>query len=115
MPPSERVAFWEQRVSAAGAKPSPLDLIYLADAYLEATGIDRGESVAFLAPCGPGSFVIARVDEDARVLGFDAVTFGPDDGDHLRPTARAAIRRVARAYAWISDCEEEAALGTTPT
>lgn len=35
VPPSERVAFWEQRVSAAGTKPSPLDLIYLADAYLD--------------------------------------------------------------------------------
>ena len=35
VPPSERVAFWERRVSAAGTKPSPLDLVYLADAYLD--------------------------------------------------------------------------------
>jgi tetratricopeptide (TPR) repeat protein len=34
-PPSERVAFWERRVSAAGTSPSYLDLIYLADAYLD--------------------------------------------------------------------------------
>lgn len=35
VPPSERVAFWERRVSAAGTRPSPLDLVYLADAYLD--------------------------------------------------------------------------------
>jgi tetratricopeptide (TPR) repeat protein len=35
VPPSERVAFWERRVSTAGAIPSYLDLIYLADAYLD--------------------------------------------------------------------------------
>jgi len=35
VPPNERVAFWEQRVAAAGTTPSYLDLIYLADAYLD--------------------------------------------------------------------------------
>ncbi|TMB57837.1 MAG: tetratricopeptide repeat protein [Chloroflexi bacterium] len=35
VPPAERVAFWERRVSAAGSSPSYLDLIYLADAYLD--------------------------------------------------------------------------------
>ncbi len=35
LPPSERVAFWERRVSAAGANLSYLDLVYLADAYLD--------------------------------------------------------------------------------
>ncbi len=35
VPPSQRVAFWERRVSAAGTSPSYLDLIYLADAYLD--------------------------------------------------------------------------------
>jgi tetratricopeptide (TPR) repeat protein len=35
VPPSARVAFWERRVSATGTNPSSLDLIYLADAYLE--------------------------------------------------------------------------------
>jgi tetratricopeptide (TPR) repeat protein len=45
VPPSERVAFWERRVSAAGTSPSHLDLIYLSDAYLDrsrATG-DLGD------------------------------------------------------------------------
>lgn len=81
----------------------------LADAYLEATGVERGESVVFLAPCGPGSLVVARVDEDARTLSFDAVTFAVDAadrgnrGDHRAPTARAAIRRVARGFSWLGD------------
>jgi tetratricopeptide (TPR) repeat protein len=35
VPPSARVAFWERRVSAASTHPSYLDLIYLADAYLD--------------------------------------------------------------------------------
>ncbi len=35
VPPSERVAFWERRVTKAGPDPSYLDLIYLADAYLD--------------------------------------------------------------------------------
>ena len=35
VPPSERVAFWERRVSTAGATAGYLDLIYLADAYLD--------------------------------------------------------------------------------
>jgi tetratricopeptide (TPR) repeat protein len=35
VPPAQRVTFWEQRVSAAGTSPSYLDLIYLADAYLD--------------------------------------------------------------------------------
>ena len=35
VPPAERVAFWERRVSAAGSSPSYLDLIYLADALLD--------------------------------------------------------------------------------
>jgi tetratricopeptide (TPR) repeat protein len=35
VPPAERVAFWERRVSAAGSSPSYLDLTYLADAYLD--------------------------------------------------------------------------------
>lgn len=35
VPPAERVAFWERRVSVAGGTPSYLDLIYLADAYLD--------------------------------------------------------------------------------
>ncbi|MEP6807044.1 MAG: tetratricopeptide repeat protein [Chloroflexota bacterium] len=34
-PPAERVAFWERRVSAGGSTPSYLNLIYLADAYLD--------------------------------------------------------------------------------
>jgi tetratricopeptide (TPR) repeat protein len=45
VPPSERVAFWEWRVSEAGTSPSHLDLIYLSDAYLDrsrATG-DLGD------------------------------------------------------------------------
>lgn len=80
----------------------------LADAYLEAAGADRGEAVAFLAPCGPGSLVAARVDGDARRLTFDAVTF-TEAGDHRAPTARAAIRRVARGFSWIGDPIEEEA------
>jgi flavin-dependent dehydrogenase len=74
----------------------------LADAYLEAASVERDEGVAFLAPCGPGSLVIARVDEDARMLAFDAVTF-TDGGDKTRPTARAAIRRVARGFSWLGE------------
>ena len=35
VPPAERVAFWERRVSAAGSTPSYLDLTYLADSYLD--------------------------------------------------------------------------------
>ena len=35
VPPSERVAFWERRISGAGTSPSYLDLIYLSDAYLD--------------------------------------------------------------------------------
>ena len=45
VPPSERVAFWERRVSGAGTSPSYLDLIHLSDAYLDrsrATG-DLGD------------------------------------------------------------------------
>ena len=45
VPPSQRVAFWERRAAAAGTTPSYLDLIYLADAYLDrsrATG-DLGD------------------------------------------------------------------------
>lgn len=80
----------------------------LADAYLEAVAADRGESVAFLAPCGPGSLVIARVDADARTLAFDAVAFS-DGGDRARPTARAAIRRVARSFSWLGDAITEEA------
>lgn len=80
----------------------------LADAYLEAASIDRGEALAFLAPCGPGSFVVARVDEDARALSFDAVTFADGVGG-VRPTARAAIRRVAGGFSWLDDPIEERA------
>ena len=80
----------------------------LADAYLEAASVDRGEGVAFLAPCGPGSFVVARVDEDARALSFDAVTFA-DTVDGVHPTARSAIRRLAANFSWIGDVIEEEA------
>jgi flavin-dependent dehydrogenase len=78
----------------------------LADAYLEAAAVERGEGVAFLAPSGPGSLVVVRVDEDARTLAFDAMTFS-DGADHRTPTARAAIRRVARGFSWIGDTVEE--------
>lgn len=80
----------------------------LADAYLEAAAVDRGESLAFLAPRGPGSLVVARVDDDARTLAFDAVTF-TECGEHRAPTARAAIRRIARGLAWIGDAVVEEA------
>lgn len=78
----------------------------LADAYLEAASVDRGEGVAFLAPCGPGSLVVARVDEDARTVSFDAVTF-TDGVDGVRPTARSAIRRLAADFSWASDAIAE--------
>lgn len=78
----------------------------LADAYLEAASVDRGEGVVFLAPCGPGSLVVTRVDEDARTLSFDAVTFA-DGVSGVRPTARAAIRRVANGFSWIGETTSE--------
>lgn len=80
----------------------------LADAYLEAAAVDRGEGVAFLAPCGPGSFVVARVDEDGRTFALDAVTFS-DGADCARPTARAAIRRVTRGLSWVGEAMIEEA------
>lgn len=80
----------------------------LADAYLESAGVDRGEDMVLLAPCGPGSLVVTRVDEDARVLTFDAVTF-TETGEYPAPTARAAIRKVARGFSWIGDAASEEA------
>lgn len=69
-----------------------------AEAFLASGGVARGEPLARLAPCGPGTMVIVRVDEGS--VDLFAVTLGPEDG---APTARAAIRRFVREHTWVGE------------
>jgi tetratricopeptide (TPR) repeat protein len=57
VPPAERVAFWERRVSAAGTTPSYLDLTYLADAYL-----DRSRATGSLDDLKRAETALARAE-----------------------------------------------------
>lgn len=81
----------------------------VAYSFLEALGAERGDTIAFLAPCGPGTAILVRMDE---VVEIDALSFGADDGG---PTARAVIRRFASSVGWIGDLlaseAEQIALG----
>lgn len=69
----------------------------LAYSFLEALGAERGDSIAFLACAGPGTAVVARIDD---VLEIDAIAVGPEQGG---PTARAVIRRFLSSVAWAGE------------
>jgi flavin-dependent dehydrogenase len=95
-------------VASIAQETRAIDDRRLADAYLDTAAVARGESVAFLAPAGPGSLVVVRVSDDARTAFFEAVTFS-DDRERHRPTARAAIRRIARGFPWLGETIAEEA------
>lgn len=98
LPPSERVAFWEERVAVGG---SHLDLIHLADAYLDrsrasgarddlqraATALDRAATTAPF----PAQVEVRRALVAFALHDFDGAIRGADSVLAERPDDLAAL------------------------